>query len=55
MTKQQRAARDYTKGDMTLTEIGEKMGVSHVTIRNWLISEGVELRNRGRREGYSYV
>jgi uncharacterized protein YjcR len=52
MTKQERAKVWYKGKDgkrgMALAAIGKRLGVSHVTVRNWLISQKVKLRKRGR-------
>jgi len=52
MTKQERAKVWYKgkngKKGMTLAAIGTRLGVSHVTVRNWLISQKVKMRKRGR-------
>jgi hypothetical protein len=44
-----RAKTLYTVHNMTLIAIGRQFHKSHVAIRNWLIAQGVEMRNRGRR------
>ena len=47
ITKQQRASI-YYKGGMSLASIAGRMHVSPITIRNWLLKEGVTMRGRGR-------
>ena len=48
MSKQERA-KEYYENGMTLQAIAGRMHVTHVTIRNWLLKQDVELRSRGRR------
>ena len=46
---QERAKNYYEDKGMSLVKIGEMLSVSHCTVRNWLLNQGVKMRPRGRR------
>ena len=46
---QERAKNYYEDKGMSLIKIGEMLSVSHCTVRNWLLNQGVKMRPRGRR------